>query len=343
MTDKSIAATAAATDKHVPFQRIFLTGGSGYVGRNLIRHFVALGIEVTALARSDKSEQVVRALGAVAHRGDILGDGLAAGMSGCDVLIHAAADTNHGRATKEQQRVNEDGTRALMKAARAAGIRKAIHLSTESVLATGKPLVNVDETMPLPRSFAGGYSRSKAAAERVALASNAPEFAVVVLRPRFVWGRDDTTALPALTEAAQSGKFAWIAGGTYLTSTTHIANLCVAVERALVNGQGGEVYFISDGAPVPFRTFVSALLETQGLVPTEKSVPRGVVRTVAAISDMLASVSGGRITPPLTLQSYATSAVEISLDIGKARRQLAYAPVISREQGLQELRSGQHW
>ncbi|WIE41828.1 NAD-dependent epimerase/dehydratase family protein (plasmid) [Agrobacterium tumefaciens] len=102
----------------------------------------------------------------------------------------------------------------------------SIHLSTESVLATGKPLVNVDETMLLPLKPAGGYSRTKAVAERIALAANADDFAVVVLRPRFVWGRDDTTALPALTEAVKSGKFAWISGGTYLTSTTHIGNLC---------------------------------------------------------------------------------------------------------------------
>jgi nucleoside-diphosphate-sugar epimerase len=257
--------------------------------------------------------------------------------------VHAAADTDHGHATERQQKVNELGTRVVMEAARATGIRKVVHLSTESVLATGKPLVNVDETLPLPRRFAGGYSRSKAAAERIALDCNAPEFPGVILRPRFVWGRDDTTALPALVDAARSGKFAWISGGNYLTSTTHIANLCVAIDRALTNGLGGEVYFISDGAPVAFRTFVSALLETQGLSVPEKSVPRGIVRTAAAIGDLLAGLSRGKIVPPLTLQSYATSAVEISLDISKARRELDYRPVISREQGLEELRTDQHW
>ncbi|MCU4179886.1 NAD-dependent epimerase/dehydratase family protein [Bosea sp. BH3] len=341
MTDLDVAAPAAV-DKHRPFERIFLTGGSGFVGRNLIRHFVAGGAEITALARSDRSADLVRMLGAVPCKGDILDDGLAAAMTGCDALVHAAADTNHGPATDRQRLVNEGGTRNVLGAARSAGIRKAIHLSTESVLATGRPLVNVDETAPLPRRPAGGYSRSKAAAERIALANNASGFAVVVLRPRFVWGRDDTTALPALIDAARSGKLAWIGGGTYLTSTTHIANLCAAVELALANARGGTVYFIADEAPVQFRDFVSALLETQGLAPPEKSIPRPVVRTIAGIGDLLAAVTGGRIVPPLTLQSYAASAVEISLDIGKAQRELGYAPVISRDQGLDELRSAQH-
>lgn len=342
MTDSSIAAQAAATGKLVPFQRIFLTGGSGYVGRNLIRHFIARGVAVTALVRSDVSAECVQALGATLFRGDIFDGGLAAGMAGCDALIHAAADTDHGPAKERQRRVNEDGTRAVLDATRAAGIRKVIHLSTESVLATGKPLVNVNETMPLPVKPAGGYSRTKAAAERIALAATGSDLAVVVLRPRFVWGRDDTTALPALTEAVRSGKFAWISGGRYLTSTTHIANLCAAVELALLHGRSGEVYFISDGEPMQFRTIVSALLETQGLAVPDKTVPRTVVRSVAAIGDLLATISGGRIVPPLTLQSYATSAVEVSLDISKARHELRYSPVISREQGLEELRSAQH-
>ncbi|MGE6783623.1 NAD-dependent epimerase/dehydratase family protein [Ensifer adhaerens] len=333
------ATSAVATDEHVPFRRIFITGGSGYVGRNLIRHFVAAGVSVVALARSQKSADRVRQLGATAFMGDLLSADIAAGMAGCDALVHAAADTDHGPGTPQQRRVNEEGTRIVMEAARAAGIRKAIHISTESVLADGRPLVQVDERAPFPRRPAGNYSRSKAAAERVALAASSPAFPVVALRPRFVWGRDDTTALPILVEAARSGKLAWIAGGTYLTSTTHIANLCQAVALALANGRGGEVYFIADGDAVPFRTFVSQLLETQGIVPPDKSVPRAVVRAIAWGGDVLAALSRGRISVSLTSQVYATSAVEISLDIGKAKRELGYVPVISREQGLDEIRT----
>lgn len=337
----SIAAQDAATDKLVPFQRIFVTGASGYVGRNLIRHFVARGVEISALVRSEGAAELVRSLGAKPVIGELFDPALSAGMAGCDALIHAAADTDHGPASEKQRRVNEDGTRAVPDAARAAGIRKVIHLSTESVLATGKPLVNVDETMPLPQRPAGGYPVRRRR-QSASLAADGPDFSVVVLRPRFVWGRDDTTALPALTQAVKSGKFAWISGGTYLTSTTHIANLCTAVELALGRGRGGQVYFISDGAPVPFRSIVSALVETQGLAVPEKVVPRAVVRTVATIGDILAGISGGRIVPPLTRQAYATSAVEVSFDIGKARRELGYEPVISREEGLAELSAAQH-
>jgi len=342
MTVTTEVSCIGATKTLVPFRRIFLTGGSGYVGRNLIRHFRDRNMEVVALVRSAASAETVQDLGATPYHGDMLSSDIVEGMTGCDALIHAAADTNHGPGSRVQTRVNEDGTRIVFEAACKAGVRRAIHISSESVLADGRPLVHVDESAKLPRKPAGNYSRSKAAAERIALASNRPGFAVVALRPRLVWGRDDTTALPQLCAAARSRKFAWIDGGTYLTSTTHVANLCAAVELALLEGRAGEVYFVSDGEPVAFREFVSQLLETQGIEPTDKTIPRRLLRVVASVGDFIAALSGGRVKPPLTLQAYATSAVEITLDIGKARRELGYVPVMAREEGLAEMRSAQH-
>lgn len=324
---------------HTIPHRVFLTGGSGYVGRNLIRHLVQQGANVVALARSEKSADVVRALGATAYRADMLDPDLANGMAGCDTLIHAAADTFHGAGSPNQHYTNQQGTRNVFGAALAAGVRHAVHISTEAVLATGKALVNVDESTALPRHPAGDYSRSKGVAETIALGFNSDALAVVVLRPRFIWGRDDTTALPQLINAVRSKQFAWISGGNYLTDTTHIGNLCEAVLLALSHGRGGQVYFITDGEPVPFREFATALLLTQGWTPPEKSVPRSLLRVVAAVGDRLGRWSRGRIQPPLTLQSFATSAVEVTLDIGKARRELRYAPVISRQQGLEEMSS----
>jgi nucleoside-diphosphate-sugar epimerase len=297
------------------------------------------GIPVNALARSQKSEQTVAELGATPFFGDLLDPVISRGMQGCTVLIHAAADTDHGPGTQSQQRINVDGTRAVLEAAHAVGIQRVIHLSTESVLAAGRPLVNVDESHPLPRRPAGGYSRSKADAERCALFFNGNGMDVVVVRPRFVWGRDDTTALPNLLGAVKSGQFAWIDGGDYLTTTTHIANLFHGIELAIERGKGGEVYFLGDDEPVRFRDFATALLATQGVIAPDKSVSRTLLRVVAGVGGALHAATGGRFTPPLTLQSFATSAVSITLNIDKERRELGYVSVMSRQAGLAEMAS----
>lgn len=337
MSRTNDAAHAAAADAALPIERIFLTGGSGYIGRNLIRHFLGKGIPITALARSERSAETVSTLGAQPWSGDLFNARLTEGMTRCDVLIHAAADLDHGMGGVEQHRVNVEGTRAVFGAARAAGVRTAIMVSTESVLADGRPLVNVDESQPFPRRPAGSYSASKARAEQLALSFNGPDMAVIAVRPRMVWGRDDTTALPQLMSAVQSGQFAWISQGNYRTSTIHIANLCLGIERAVVSGNGGEVYFLADEQPVQFRQFVTAMLATQGIAAPQKSVPRSILRLVAGVGAALHWISRGKIVPPLTSQAYATSAVEITLNTEKAKRELGYEPVLSREVGLAEM------
>jgi nucleoside-diphosphate-sugar epimerase len=73
-------------------------------------------------------------------------------MQGCDRLIHAAADTTHGFGNAQQAQVNVEGTRRVLEAARAAGVRRAVHISTDSVLIAGKPLIGVEEDFPFRKS-----------------------------------------------------------------------------------------------------------------------------------------------------------------------------------------------
>ncbi|HEB89249.1 MAG TPA: NAD-dependent epimerase/dehydratase family protein [Deltaproteobacteria bacterium] len=318
---------------------LFLTGGSGYIGRNLLRAFVADGFRVRALARSEKAANVVSGLGAEPVRGDLLDvEALKRGMAGAGLVIHAAADTDHGMGSTAQAEVNLQGTRNVYEVAKAQGVQRALHLSTEAVLLDGRPLRNADETTPIPEKHAGGYSKTKAEAERIALAHSGDGLDVIVVRPRFVWGRDDTTALPQLIEAARSGKLSWIGGGHYEMSTTHIANVVHGVRLALEKGRGGEVYFITDGRPVGFRTFITALLEAAGVEPPTTGIPRWIVATVVRVGDFLARLTGGRLHGPMSRQEYAVLGVEVTLDIDKARRELGYAPIITREEGLAEIR-----
>lgn len=328
-----VVASATATDDARP-RRLFITGANGYVGRNLTRHFLQKGVEVIALVRSRDAAEQVETLGAATVVGDLFSDTLAEAMKGCDAMIHAAADTDHGHGGASQMRVNAKGAEAVFKAARTAGVARAVHISTESVLSDGRPLVMVEETRPYPRRPAGSYSRSKIAAEKAVLTLDGHGLAVMAVRPRFVWGRDDTTALPALVEAARSGQMAWIDGGGYLTSTTHIDNLCHGIDLALLHGQGGETYFLTDGEPFVFRRFITALLKSQNAPVTDKTVPRAMVRAVAALGDMVGFITRGRKPVPLTLQGFAASAVEVTLDIGKARSRLGYEPVVSVQAGL---------
>ena len=322
-------------------QAILVTGASGYLGRNIAKALLAQGHEVRGLARSEASAAVVRSLGVTPVRGDLMDPAsLRRAMQGVSWLVHAAADTNHGRSTKAQEETNLQGTRNVYDIAHASGVKRAVHISTEAVLMDGNPIVNADETWPLPTRPAGGYSRTKGAAERIALQSNGNGMDIIVMRPRFVWGRDDSTALPQLVAAAKSGKLSWIDGGTYLTSTTHIANVVEGVRLCLEKGRGGEIYFITDDDDVAFRPWISDLLGTQGVdVSRLKSVPRSLVSIVVNVGAFLELISGGVLSGPLGRQEYATIGNTVTLNISKAKSELDYKPVISRAEGLAELRA----
>ncbi|HKG93538.1 MAG TPA: NAD-dependent epimerase/dehydratase family protein [Gemmatimonadaceae bacterium] len=318
--------------------RAFVTGGSGFMGRTLIGELRARGHDVRALARTQAAADAVSALGATPVRGDLDEElEMRAGMQGCDVVFHLAGKiTGWGRAD-EFQRVNVEGTERVLHAARAAGVPRVVHVSTESVLLDGRPLRGVDESARRATNPVGLYSRTKAQAEERVLELNSPELATVVVRPRFVWGKGDTSVLPQLVDAVRRGQFKWIDGGRYQTSTCHVRNVCEGLMLAAERGTPGQVYFLTDGPPVEFRTFITDLLRTQGVDPGSGSIPRPVARAAAAASEWAWRTFGLKSEPPVTRYALAAVGQEVTVNDAKARRDLGYVGRVSREEGLREM------
>ena len=316
----------------------FVTGGSGFVGGALIERLRAEGWDVRALARSDAAAGRVSERGAEPVGGD-LGDTalLRAGADGCEVAFHAAAKVEEWGDPAEFERLNVVGTENVIAACRDAGVRRLVHVGTEAALMAGSPLVNVDEAAPLRPDSPVLYSSSKAKAEQRVRAANGNGLETVVIRPRFVWGRGDTTLLPALVELVRAGRFRWVGGGGHLTATTHVDNTVEGLWLGATKAPAGSVYFVTDGEPVVFREFISRMLETQSVTPPTGSVPAGVARAAAAATERLWRTLRRTGTPPLTRLSVWVSSQECTIDIGRAERELGYRPVKTRDEGLAEL------
>jgi nucleoside-diphosphate-sugar epimerase len=316
----------------------FVTGGSGFIGGALIRRLVAEGWDVHALVRSEASAQKVTALGAKAIAGDLADvPSMAVGAQYCEIAFHCAAHLGDWGTREEFERGNVQGTRNALAAARQAGLRRFVHVGTEAALLAGEPLVEVDERAPLRFDSPALYSSTKARAEEAVIEANHNGLETVVVRPRFVWGRGDTTLLPLLTEAVRSGRFAWIGGGRHRTSTTHIDNTVHGLMLAAERGAPGGVYFVTDGEPVVFRDFITRLLATQGVDAPTRSVPTRVARAVAATSEAAWRLLPLPGRPPLTRLTVWVSGLETTLDITRAREELGYAPVRTIDQGLAEM------
>jgi nucleoside-diphosphate-sugar epimerase len=317
----------------------FVTGGSGFIGGRLIERLRADGHTVRALARSEAAAERVRALGAEPVSGDLsLVGPMRDGADGCEWAFHAAAMLGDWGKPEDFERGNVEGTRNVLQACADAGVRRFVHVGTEAALLAGKPLVNVDETAPLRPDSPALYSSTKAKAEQLVLAANREGFETVVVRPRFVWGHGDTTLLPTMTEMVQAGRFAWVGGGRHLTAITHVDNTVEGLVLGAERGRPGNAYFVTDGDPVVFREFVSELLRTQGVEPPTRSIPSWLAGAVAVAGETAWRVLPLSGRPPLTRFTYWVTSQECTIRIDKAREQLGYQPVKTREQGLAELR-----
>ena len=316
-------------------RKLFITGASGFVGGAIVQA-LASRFALLALSRSERSDAAIRALGATPVRGE-LGSVATETIAGCEAVIHCAAFVKQWGTREHFWNANVEGTRQLLQAARQAGAQRFIHIGTEAALFHGQHMRDIDEQYPYPAHTPFLYSETKAAAEQLVLAANAPGFATLSIRPRFVWGPGDQTILPVLETMVRSGRFVWVDHGRAQTSTTHIANLVHAVELALDRGAGGNAYFVTDDGTTQMHDFLTALLATRKLTPQEKSIPGWLARVLAAVTETMWRALGKTSDPPLTRLAASMMSRDCTIRTDKAQRELGYRPVISRSDGLKQL------
>lgn len=316
---------------------IFITGASGFVGGAAAKALAAKGHTIKAMSRSERSDAAIGALGAEPVRCDL--DTIAANhLAGCEAVIHSAAFVESWGPKDAWYNANVLGTQHTLDAARGAGAKRFIHIGTEAGIVHGQDVIDADESYPLAPDSPYPYCATKAQAEQRVRAANVPGgFETIVLRPRFIWGPGDKTLLPTIEAMAKAGKWTWIDNGKALTSTTHIDNLIHAIELALTKGQGGEAYFILDDGNTSMHDMISGMAAAKGLTLPDKSIPKSIANAAGAVSETIWRAFGLKSDPPITRHAAAVMGLNCTLSGKKARAELAYAPVISRSDGLKQL------
>jgi len=316
-----------------------VTGGSGFVGGRLIQILLSHGWTVRALARSDDAMRAVRAIGAEPVYG-ALNDmpSLATAVKACDSVFHVAAHFKLWGDLAEFEQSNVQGTANLLQAAATAPVKRFVQLGAAAVvMGDREPMNSVNEALPRQERAWAPYSASKARSEALVLGANRPGvFETVVVRPPMIWGAGMPT-LDHMIETVKAGQFRWVGDGTQAMSTAHVDNVCHALELAMEKGRGGQAYFVSDGADSTLKQVISGLLETRGIDSPRASVPLPVAWAMASGMEWMWRTFSRKGEPPITRQMLRLIGQPFTVDIGKAKRELGYRPVVSREQGLKAM------
>jgi len=318
---------------------VFITGGSGFLGRTLIPALVNEGYHVKALARSTDAARIVADLGAEPVYGDLSDlDALQTGLAGCAYAIHGAARFLEGGGYRAYYQDNVGRTRSMLAAAKTAGVRRFVWIGAAACLLGGKPIQNADESWPLHEKYSP-YVRTKTIADRMVRAANATGFTTCVVRPAWIWGKEDDPLLASMAQATIAGKMVFIDGGTHEIVTSHVDNTVRAIVRALDKGAGGQAYFAFDDDTIRARDFMGQMLATRGLMAPDKNVPFALAWVMACAMETIWTIVRRRGTPPVNRLLVKLNGGPFVVSDRKARVELGYSPIISRADALARLRT----
>jgi dihydroflavonol-4-reductase len=300
--------------------KILLTGATGFIGSHVARRLLAAGHTVRALSRASSSRA---ALGDAADAVDwAIGDvvepaSLAPAVAGCEAVIHAAAMVTFDPRLAERQRaVNVDGTRYLLEAARAAGVRRFVLTSSVSTIGRVPKGQLADEQTRYDWPVGLGYNESKRDAED--LVREAQGIETVTLNPAVVFGPGDVyrRLLPLYRLCKWRLFVATPTGGTTVCDVRDVADAHVA---ALTAGSHGERYILG-GAHLRWRELISLIAGTVGGWPPRWTIPDALVRATSSSLAALQALVPLPVSPPnmvyLTHRAYYAS--------DKAARDLGY-------------------
>jgi dihydroflavonol-4-reductase len=305
---------------------VFVTGGSGVVGRAVVRRLVADGRRVRALARSDSAAATVGKLGAEPVPGDVLDqDSLASGMAGCDVAYHIAGLNQFClRDPSPLHRVNVTGSANVVSAAAEAGVRRLVYTSSAVTLGEAAGTVGHEDS-PHRGTFLSNYERSKFDAERLVLdLARRRSLEVVCLNPSSVQGPGRATGTGQVLILYLRGRLpVWLDTTVSLVDIDDCADGHV---RAEVHGRPGQRYVLT-AASLDRQALTSVMTSIAPAVRPPRVLPGSVARTAAGAAELVARV--GRRTPLVCRETLRTLLHGHRYDGSRAERELGvrYRPV----------------
>lgn len=315
--------------------RCVVTGAPGFVGNNLCRELAEAGHDVVGLHRKSSDVGPLEGLRLTLQEGDLLdSESLRNAFEGAEVVFHIAAlfrEAKHGE--DRYWKVNVDGTRNVLDAAIATGVRKVVHCSTVGVH-SHIPHPPADETEAYRP--ADTYQRTKCEGEKLALEYfREGRVDGCVIRPAMIWGPGDTR-MKKLFQGIQRRRLPIIGSGKTLLHWVDVRDLARAFHLAVEHpDNAGDVYIIAGAEPVQLEALFHLIAKQLGVSVLPFKVPATPLQLLGDAVELVCRPIG--IEPPIYRRRVDFFTKTRSFDSSKARKDLGYRPAGSIEDEVADI------
>jgi len=314
-----------------PAKIVAVTGSTGFLGSNLVRALLERGYDVRALVRDSGKAQLLPEK-VTALTGDICdADVLASLVEGCDLVFHTVSNFRTASGPPESyESINVEGTRVLLDAAKAAGVKRVVHVSTIGVHGDVKESP-ADENAPFnPGDL---YQETKLKAEKLALeAGRSDGMDVVVIRPCSMYGPGDLRMLKMFSMISK-GTFFKVGPCRENFHAVFIDDVVDGILKAAVTPDvSGEVFILGGPSYLPLEEYIDTAASAVGVPEPRIRLPYWMLISVAWLCEKIFVPL--RLEPPLHIRRVRFFRNNRAFAISKARRQLGYEPQVSLIEGM---------
>lgn len=317
--------------------KIFITGGTGLLGKSVVNRLLQEENKLYILSRKKRSEDLYKNPKITMVEGSL--ENISEWqnqLKGMDIVIHMAAPVVFWGPWNMYQKSIVDSTEELFHYTEKNRIGKFIYISSESVLQNKKDLININEDEPYPKEPNSYYGKSKMLAEKFLLSRESPVTRIII-RPTFIWG-DNVPGLDLMAEKIKQGKFMWIDHGKPIIEMVHVDNVAEAIALAAYNAGKTDIFFVTDDNPKSAKEFFTSVLAVKGIKISDKSLPNSIARPLATVVELFWKTFNLKGDPLLTRFDLAFIGMSRKYNISKIKKQLNYQPVIDFQTALQRLK-----
>jgi len=313
--------------------KVLVTGATGFLGRSIVRRLVADGCDVRALVRAGRTLDLG---GVEVVEGDLCDEtSVRAAANGVEGVVHAAARVDTKGRWEEFAEANIRGTRRVIRAAQDGGAKVIVHISSLSVYAVPTDGVTITEESPYESESdaRGHYSRSKLAADRLALAEARRGAPVVVLRPGLLYGPGKRPPVARQSFNVRGRKLI-LATKNYTLPMAYADNTADAVLLALRKPEARGLAFTLVDENVRQDEYVDLFRAASGERWRPFFLPVDLVATSAQVAEKLLRLARRR--SPITYHQVKRATRRAWYDCSRAERVLGWQPAVGVAEGLNQ-------